>query len=180
MKIPDVVLIASKRYSDHRGYLMETYEREAFRDAGILSDFVQDNQSFSSRRGTIRGLHFQFEPAAQAKLVRVLSGAILDVAVDIRRDSATYGQWCGAELTAHDGRALLVPRGFAHGFCTLVDDTVVAYKMDAACAKAQEGGIAWNDPALAIGWPVGEHEAILSGRDRALPELAEAMTMVRE
>jgi len=180
MRIADVVLIASQRYVDHRGYLTENYEREAFRDAGILSDFVQDNQSFSTRRGTVRGLHYQLEPAAQAKLVRVLTGAVFDVAVDLRRNSATYGQWCGAELTANDGRALFVPRGFAHGFCTLVDETAVAYKLDAAYAKARERGVAWNDPTLAIDWPVGEHEAILSDRDRALPELAEAMAMARD
>lgn len=180
MRIAGVVLISPQRHGDHRGYLMETYEREALRDAGILADFVQDNQSFSTRRGTVRGLHYQAEPAAQAKLVRVLTGAVYDVAVDLRIDSPTYGQWCGAELTAEDGRALFVPRGFAHGFCTLVDDTAVAYKLDAAYAKAHERGIAWNDAALAIDWPVGEHEAILSDRDRALPELAEAMALARE
>jgi dTDP-4-dehydrorhamnose 3,5-epimerase len=174
MAIADVVLIASRRYEDHRGHLSETYEQEVFRAAGISAVFVQDNESYSRRRGTIRGLHVQREPMAQAKLVRVIRGAIFDVAVDLRPISPSLGRWCAAELSSENGRAMYVPRGFAHGFCTLADDTVVAYKVDAAYAKAAEGGIRWNDPAIGIDWPVGAAEAILSDRDRALPEFEAA------
>jgi len=175
LRIADVVLITPKFHSDDRGHLLETYERKAFRNSGISADFVQDNQSFSRRRGTVRGLHYQSEPMAQAKLVRVLTGAIYDVAVDLRRGSPTFGQWCGAELSARDGKMLLVPRGFAHGFCTLADNTVVAYKLDAAYSKRHEGGIVWNDRVLAIDWPVEERAAILSDRDRDLPDFGDAM-----
>lgn len=175
MAIADVVLIAPRRYQDHRGYLAETYEQEAFRSAGISAVFVQDNESYSLQRGTIRGLHFQREPMAQAKLVRALRGAIFDVAVDLRQSSPSFGRWCATELSADNGRAMFVPRGFAHGFCTLADDTLVAYKVDAAYARAAEGGIRWNDPAIGIDWPVGAAEAILSDRDRDLPEFDAAV-----
>jgi dTDP-4-dehydrorhamnose 3,5-epimerase len=175
MAIADVVLITSRRYEDHRGYLSETHGQEAFRAAGISATFVQDNESYSRRRGTIRGLHFQREPMAQAKLVRVIRGAIFDVAVDLRPNSPGFGRWCAAELSSDNARAMLVPRGFAHGFCTLADDTLVAYKVDAAYAKAAEGGIRWNDPAIGIDWPILAGEAILSDRDRDLPELVAAM-----
>jgi dTDP-4-dehydrorhamnose 3,5-epimerase len=175
MAIADVVLITPRRYEDHRGHLAETYEREAFRSAGISAVFVQDNESQSRRRGTVRGLHFQREPMAQAKLVRVLRGAIFDVAVDLRPNSPSFGRWCGAELTADNGRAMFVPRGFAHGFCTLADDTMVVYKVDAGYSRAHEGGIRWNDPAIGIDWPIGAGEAILSDRDRGLPELGAAV-----
>lgn len=175
MSIADVVLIAPRVHGDERGYLMETYEHEAFRSAGIAAAFVQDNQSQSKRCGTIRGLHFQREPAAQAKLIRVIRGAILDVGVDLRPNSPTYGRWCSAELSSDDGREMFLPRGFAHGFCTLADDTVVAYKVDAAYSKAHEGGIVWNDPRIGINWPVDDRDAILSDRDRALPEFDAAV-----
>ncbi len=175
MAIADVVLIASGRYEDHRGHLSETYEQEAFRAAGISAVFVQDNESCSRRRGTIRGLHFQRAPMAQAKLVRVIRGAIFDVAVDLRPDSPSFRRWCSAELSSENGRAMFIPRGFAHGFCTLTEDTLVAYKVDAAYAKAAEGGIRWNDPAIGIDWPVGTAEAILSDRDRDLPEFEAAV-----
>jgi dTDP-4-dehydrorhamnose 3,5-epimerase len=175
MTIADVVLITPRRHQDHRGHLAETYEQEAFRSAGISAVFVQDNESYSRRRGTVRGLHFQREPTAQAKLVRVTRGAIFDVAVDLRPNSPTFGRWCAAELSSDNGRAMFVPRGFAHGFCTLADDTLVAYKVDAAYARAAEGGIIWNDPAIGIDWPIGAAEAILSDRDRGLPELGAAV-----
>jgi len=167
--IADVWLVTAQRHSDPRGEFMETYERDAFRSAGIVADFVQDNQSMSTRRGTIRGLHFQTDPAAQAKLVRVLQGEIFDVAVDLRDDSPTYGHWCGAELSADNGRALFVPRGFAHGFCTRADDTIVAYKVDAPYSKGHEGGIVWNDVTISVDWPVNDRDVLLSERDRALP-----------
>jgi dTDP-4-dehydrorhamnose 3,5-epimerase len=180
MAIADVVLIASRRYEDHRGHLSETYEQEAFRAAGISAVFVQDNESYSRRRGTIRGLHFQREPMAQAKLVRVTRGAIFDVALDLRPNAPSFGRWCAAELSSDNGREMYVPRGFAHGFCTLAEDTLVAYKVDAAYAKAAEGGIRWNDPAIGIDWPVGAAEAILSDRDRDLPEFDAAAMAVRD
>jgi dTDP-4-dehydrorhamnose 3,5-epimerase len=180
MAIADVFLIAPRRYEDHRGYLAETYEREAFRSAGISATFVQDNESYSRRRGTVRGLHFQRGAAAQAKLVRVIRGAIFDVAVDLRPKSPGFGRWCAAELSSDNGRAMFVPRGFAHGFCTLAEDTVVAYKVDAAYARAAEGGIRWNDPAIGIDWPVGAAEAILSDRDRGLPEFDAAAMAARD
>ena len=168
-KISEVLLVTARRHGDHRGDFMETYERQAFRRAGILAEFMQDNQSMSRQRGTVRGLHFQVGPAAQAKLVRVLHGAVFDVAVDLRQGSPTYGVWCGAELSADDGCMMFVPRGFAHGFCTLADDTVVAYKVDAPYSKSHEGGIAWNDATIGIDWPVDESTAYLSERDRSLP-----------
>jgi dTDP-4-dehydrorhamnose 3,5-epimerase len=167
--IAEVLLVRARRHSDDRGDFMETYEREAFRQGGILTEFMQDNQSMSKRRGTIRGLHFQSGPVAQAKLVRVMQGAIFDVAVDLRQGSPTFGHWCGAELSSDNGCALFVPRGFAHGFCTLADDTIVAYKVDAPYSKAHEGGIAWNDATIGIDWPVDDGAALLSERDRALP-----------
>lgn len=169
MTIADVILVVPRRHGDDRGYLMETYELAAFQTAGIDAVFVQDNQSLSRRRGTVRGLHFQAGLAAQAKLIRVVRGAVLDVAVDLRPDSPTFGRWCGAELSADDGRQMFVPRRFAHGFCTLADDTIVAYKVDAPYSPAHEAGIVWNDPAIAVAWPVDDRAAILSERDRALP-----------
>ena len=138
--------------------------------AGLAHDFVQDNQAFSARKGTVRGLHFQQAPHAQAKLVRVLKGAIFDVAVDIRQGSATYGQWVGATLTAEGGEQILVPRGFAHGYCTLTDDCELFYKVDGQYAPETEGGIIWNDPDLAIDWGFGG-EVTLSDKDKVLPRL---------
>ena len=131
---------------------------------------MQDNQAFSARKGTIRGLHFQAAPHAQAKLVRVLRGAIFDVAVDVRQGSPTYGQWAGATLTAEVGEQLFVPRGFAHGYCTLTDDTELFYKVDGLYAPQTEGGVLWNDPDLAIAWPL-DGEPMLSEKDRVLPRL---------
>jgi dTDP-4-dehydrorhamnose 3,5-epimerase len=180
MAIADVVLITSRRYEDHRGHLSETYGQEAFRAAGISAAFVQDNESYSRRRGTVRGLHFQRDPMAQAKLVRVVRGAIFDVAVDLRPKSPGFGRWCAAELSSDNGRAMFVPRGFAHGFCALADDTLVAYKVDAAYAKGAEGGIIWNDPTIGIDWPVGTADAILSDRDRSLPEFGAAVAVARD
>jgi len=171
LKIADVFLITSDKYSDNRGYFTETYSRAPFLSAGISADFIQDNQSLSLKPGTLRGLHFQREPAVQAKLVRVLQGSIYDVAVDIRPQSPTYGHWCGATLTADGGEQLFVPRGFAHGFVTLESNTMVSYKVDAPYMREAEGGIRWNDPLLKIDWPLPAAGPILAERDNQLPFL---------
>lgn len=169
LAIPAVVLIRPKKFGDARGYFMETWSQEAFAAAGIDAVFVQDNQSLSAARGVVRGLHFQTPPAAQAKLVRVLRGAIFDVAVDIRVGSPSYGRWCAATLTAEGAEQLFVPRGFAHGFCTLEPGTEVTYKVDGPYAPGTEGGLIWNDPELAIDWPIAAAEVQLSGKDAILP-----------
>ena len=152
---------------------METYQADRFRELGVAADFVQDNEAGSARAGTIRGLHFQKPPHAQAKLVRVLRGAIFDVAVDIRAGSPTFGQHVGAELSADNWRQLLVPAGFAHGFVTLTDNCAVLYKVTADYAPQSEGGLAWNDPALGIDWPLPASEIVTNARDGAWPTLAE-------
>jgi dTDP-4-dehydrorhamnose 3,5-epimerase len=172
LHLPDVKLVRPRRFGDERGWFMETYRHEAFLAAGIADEFVQDNQSFSAARGTVRGLHLQRPPHAQAKLVRVLSGRILDVAVDLRRSSATFGQHVAVEIP-DDGTSVYVPMGFAHGFCTLTDNVTVAYKVSGTYAPQAEAGVRWNDPALGISWPVSEAEATLSAKDRRLPFLAE-------
>jgi dTDP-4-dehydrorhamnose 3,5-epimerase len=170
LAIPEVLLITPKRHGDARGWFSETWSRRTLAEAGIAADFVQDNQAFNGRKGTLRGLHFQRAPHPQAKLVRVLKGAILDVAVDVREGSATFGRWVAAELTAERGEQLFVPRGFAHGYCTLVDDTELFYKVDGLYAPETEGGLIWNDPDLAIPWPL-DGEPVLSAKDQVLPTL---------
>lgn len=167
--IEAVKLIVPRHFEDPRGAFCETYNRDRFFRHGIELDFVQDNQSWSAEAGTIRGLHFQSHPAAQDKLVRVLRGRILDVAVDMRRSSATYGKWVAEELSAENGRQLLVPIGFAHGFCTLERDTHVFYKVTSHYAPANDLGIAWDDPDLAIAWPVDAGKAVLSAKDAQMP-----------
>lgn len=162
-----------ERFGDHRGFFSETYNRQRFVEAGIDMEFVQDNHSLSAAMGTIRGLHFQSPPFAQVKLVRVVRGRILDVAVDLRRSSATYGRHVAVELSAENGRQLLVPIGFAHGFCTLEADTEIHYKVSAYYSAAHDKGLAYNDPALGIDWPVTLGEAILSDKDRQQPRLAD-------
>lgn len=169
LAIPGPVLVRPRRFGDDRGYFMETYSREPFAAAGIAPDFVQDNQSLSAQAGTVRGLHYQTTPAAQAKLVRVLKGAIFDVAVDLRRGSPYYGRWCGTLLNADGAEQLFVPRGFAHGFCTLEPGTEVAYKVDAPYAPQSEGGLFWADPTLAIDWPVVAGATTISEKDAKLP-----------
>ena len=169
LAIPDVKLIRTDRLSDGRGYFCETFQRSAFAEQGILCDFLQDNQSCSDRIGTVRGLHFQRPPFVQAKLVRVLSGAIFDVAVDLRRSSPSFGEYVAIELDSESGEQLLVPSGFAHGFCTLRPGTVVLYKVDQVYAPSHDSGVYWADPALAIDWPVAVSEAYLSPKDSALP-----------
>lgn len=169
-----VKLIVSKRFEDARGWFSETWSRRIFEAAGVDVDFVQDNHSYSRNAGTIRGLHFQSAPFAQAKLVRCVRGRIFDVAVDIRHDSPTFRKWVGAELSAENGHQLFVPRGFAHGFLTLEADTEVAYKVDAFYDAASDGGIRWDDPELAIEWPSQALAPTLSDKDARLPSLDEA------
>lgn len=169
LDIPDVKLITTKRFGDHRGFFSETYTRKTFVEAGIDLDFVQDNHSRSAERGTVRGLHFQGPPFAQDKLVRVLKGAILDVAVDLRRGSPTFGRHVAVELTDESWQQLLVPAGFAHGFCTLVPDTEVFYKVTNYYAPQHDFGVLWNDPDLGIEWPVSDAQAVLSEKDSRQP-----------
>jgi dTDP-4-dehydrorhamnose 3,5-epimerase len=171
--LPEVLLITPKRFGDARGNFMETYSQPRLAQAGFHGQFVQDNQSFSAARGTVRGLHFQSPPRAQAKLIRVTRGAILDVAVDIRRGSPTFGRHVAAELSADNLRQLLVPAGFAHGFQTLTPDCEVLYKVTDVYAPETEGGLLWSDPALAIDWPIGAAEAVVNARDAGWPTLAE-------
>jgi dTDP-4-dehydrorhamnose 3,5-epimerase len=171
--IPDVKIVTPKRFGDHRGFFSEIYNRQRFAESGIDVAFVQDNHSLSAEVGTVRGLHFQSEPFAQVKLIRVVKGRILDVAVDIRRSSRTYGQHVAVELSAENGRQLLVPVGFAHGFCTLEPNTEIQYKVSAYYSAAHDHGLAWNDPALDIAWPIDTGRAILSDKDRRQPILAE-------
>lgn len=166
------ILAESIRRQDLRGSFTETYRESGWAELGIDQPFVQENHSVSREAGTIRGLHYQLEPMAQAKLVRVTAGAIYDVIVDIRQGSPAYGQWFGFILTAGNGRQLLVPRGFAHGFCTLTPDTEVIYKVDNYYSPEHDRGIIWNDPALGIDWPVSE--PVLSDKDRLHPVLAAA------
>jgi dTDP-4-dehydrorhamnose 3,5-epimerase len=174
LALDGVMLVRARRFGDARGFFTEAYNRADFLAVGIDSVFVQDNQSFSAPRGTIRGLHFQTPPHAQAKLVRVLRGAILDVVVDIRRNSPTFGRHLAVELDHAEGQQLFVPEGFAHGFCTLTPDTEVFYKVTDIYAPQCDRGIAWNDPALGIEWPVDAADASLSDKDRHQPFLSEA------
>ena len=173
LDLPGVVLVKPRRFADARGYFAETYNQKTYSDAGIKVAFNQDNQSYSVKRGTIRGLHFQLPPAAQSKLVRVLQGSVYDVAVDLRTGSPTYGRWASATLTAEGGEQLFVPRGFAHAFCTLEADTVVAYKVDEFYAPSCDSGLIWNDPTLAVAWPVAADEVVLSDKDLKLGRFAD-------
>ena len=172
-EIPDVKLIIPKRHGDHRGFFSEVYSAAAFRAQGIDVDFVQDNHSLSAERGVVRGLHYQLPPAAQAKLIRVTRGAILDIAVDIRHGSPTFGRHVRAVLSVENWTQIYVPVGFAHGFVTLEPNTEVLYKVSTPYAPQQERGVLWNDPALGIDWGLDPAAAILSGKDLKLPRLAE-------
>ncbi|MGD0192668.1 MAG: dTDP-4-dehydrorhamnose 3,5-epimerase [Rhizomicrobium sp.] len=169
--VPGVLLITPSRHSDARGSFFEAYNRQAFLAAGVASEFVQDNQSSSVHSGTMRGLHFQIPPMAQAKLVRVLKGAIIDVAVDIRSGSASFGKFASAMLSAENGRQFFIPAGFAHGFCTLDPHTEVLYKVDAPYSRDHERGLLWNDPELGIPWPPLVNAAAILDRDRQWPAL---------
>ena len=174
LDIADVKLITPKKFGDHRGFFAETYSRKTLAAAGVDVEFVQDNQSMSATAGTVRGLHYQLPPFAQDKLVRVLFGSVLDVAVDIRRGSPTFGKYVTATLTAENMAMLFVPVGFAHGFVTLEPNTQVAYKVTNYYAPTHERGIRWNDPAVGVPWGVSEADATLSGKDKVTPLLAEA------
>ncbi len=171
LDLPEVKLIEPRIHRDARGFFMETYNARAYREAGIAADFVQDNHSLSVAVGTVRGLHFQAPPHAQGKLVRVVRGRIFDVAVDIRHGSPTFGRWTGAELSADNGHQLWVPVGFAHGFCTLEPETEVVYKVTDYYAPEADFGLAWDDPELAIPWPLPGTGATLSPRDAKHPRL---------
>lgn len=167
--IPGVLILEPRVFKDDRGYFYESYSKKAFTDLGIAADFVQDNQSFS-QKGTVRGLHAQANPFAQGKLVRVLQGSVMDVAVDARVGSPTYGRHVAVELTAANHLQLWVPAGCLHGFVTLEDNTIFTYKVTNYYDKASETGVVWNDPALAIGWGINEEDAVLSAKDLVLPD----------
>ena len=172
--LPGLLVIEPKVFGDSRGFFLETWSRAAFAAAGLDYDFVQDNHARSGPAGVLRGLHFQLPPAAQAKLVRVTSGAVFDVAVDLRKGSPTFGAWYGATLSAANFRQMLIPRGFAHGYLTLVPDTEFLYKVDAPYAPDRDAGLAWDDPRLAVAWPLAEHgipAPVLSDKDRRLTGL---------
>jgi dTDP-4-dehydrorhamnose 3,5-epimerase len=171
--IPGVRVLVPHRLGDERGFFAESWNRQRFRDAGVDADWVQENHAASAARGTVRGFHYQVPPAAQAKLIRVVRGAALDVAVDIRRGAPTFGRHVAVELSASNFRQLFVPAGFAHGYCTLEPDTEILYKVDHPYAPDTERGIRWDDPALGIDWPIEAGAAVLSDKDRELPTLAE-------
>ena len=171
--IPGVLLITPPRYLDDRGFFSETWNERRFIEAGIRGPFVQDNHACSADRGVVHGLHLQIAPNAQGKLIRVVRGSIWDVAVDIRHGSPTYGRHVGVVLSVENWQQLWVPAGLLHGYCTLEPDTEVIYKVTAPWDRQAERGVIWNDPSLAIPWPIAPGEAILSDKDRALPLLAE-------
>lgn len=171
--LPGPVEIVPRRIGDERGYFSEVFRLEPFADQVGAVAFVQENESLSAKAGTLRGLHFQTAPFVQGKLVRCTAGAIFDVAVDLRRDSPTYGKWVAVTLTPERGNQLWVPPGFAHGFCTLKPDSVVNYKVSAYYSAANDKGVAWDDPAIGVVWPAAADAETLSGKDRAQPLLAD-------
>lgn len=173
LAIPEVILLTPPKFQDDRGFFSETYNAAAAAGLGVDGTFVQDNQSLSRQRGVVRGLHFQTSPHAQGKLVRVVRGSILDVAVDIRKGSPTFGRHVAAELSAANWCQLWVPVGFAHAFCTLEPDTEVVYKVTDYYAPQCDAGIFWNDADLGIVWPVREAEAIVSPKDAKLPRFCD-------
>ena len=173
LAIPDVKIIQPKKFGDQRGFFSETYSRRMFEMAGLQLDFVQDNHSLSAEVGTVRGLHFQLPPFAQDKLVRVVRGAIFDVAVDIRKNSPTRGQHVSAVISAEAWNQILIPIGFAHGFCTLEPDTEVIYKVTNFYSPEHDRGLLWNDPGLRIDWPVAAGKALLSDKDSKQPRMDE-------
>lgn len=171
-EVSEVLILQPKKFEDARGFFAPVYQQSALAEAGVTHGWVQENQSLSHRKGTVRGLHFQRPPFAQAKLVRVVRGAALDVCVDLRRGAPTFGKHMAVELTADNLRQVYIPPGFAHGFCTLTEDVEVLYKVSEAWSHAHEGGLRWDDPALGIDWPVTEDTAVLVERDRNWPGLA--------
>ncbi|NRF96239.1 dTDP-4-dehydrorhamnose 3,5-epimerase [Paenibacillus frigoriresistens] len=171
-KLPGLFIIEPDVHGDHRGFFMESYHRAKLAEHGIDTSFVQDNHSLSVETGVLRGLHYQLNPKAQTKLIRVVSGAIYDVAVDIRKNSPTFGEWVGVTLSAANKRQLLVPQGFAHGFCTTEPQTQVLYKVDEYYSPVHDRGILWSDPAIGIDWPTAN--PILSDKDQKHPLLKDA------
>jgi dTDP-4-dehydrorhamnose 3,5-epimerase len=169
--LPEVRVIEPIVVRDNRGFLAEIYRRDEFLKAGIDFNFIQENHTLTVEAGTIRGLHFQRPPFAQAKLVRVVRGRVFDVVIDIRKSSSTFGRHVAMELSAENCRQLFVPKGFAHGFCTLEPNTEVAYKVSDYYAADHDMGILWSDPDLAIAWPIGQHEPHLSDRDKINPRM---------
>jgi dTDP-4-dehydrorhamnose 3,5-epimerase len=176
LAIPDVLLLTPRRFHDPRGFFSETWNEARFAAAGIIERFVQDNHAVSNTRGVLRGLHCQIGPNAQGKLIRVVRGGIWDVAVDIRRDSPTYGHQVGAVLSAENWCQLWIPAGFLHGYCTLTEDTEVIYKVTAPWDPLAERGVIWNDPDLGVSWPIAERDVILSDKDQTLPRLKDCDT----
>lgn len=172
LQIKGAFILEPVVHGDNRGFFMESYNEEVMQKAGVNFQFIQDNQSLSAEVGVLRGLHYQLNPKAQTKLIRVLTGVIYDVIVDIRRSSPTFGQWVGVILSEYNKRQLLVPKGFAHGFCTLVPNTQVLYKVDEYYSPENDRGILWNDPALGIDWPVSS--PVLSDKDQRHPLLKDA------
>lgn len=170
--LPGLVVLTPRRHGDSRGWFEETFNQRSMAAHGLPTEFVQDNHSFSAAPGTLRGLHFQRPPQAQVKLVRCTRGAIRDVTVDIRRGSPTFGRWIAVELTAENGRQVLVPTGFLHGFVTLTPDTEVQYKCSAFYAPDCEGAVRWDDPDLAIDWGLHGQAPHLSGKDAVAPPLS--------
>jgi dTDP-4-dehydrorhamnose 3,5-epimerase len=175
LDLPGVVIISARRFGDARGFFMETYNENDFRQIGIAARFVQDNHSMSAERGTVRGLHFQTPPHAQDKLLRVIRGSVLDVVVDLRKDSSSYGRHIAIELSAENGKQIFVPKGFAHGFCTLEENTEVLYKVSDFYNPQAEAGLLWNDPRLNIPWPTFAGSK-LSDKDKTYPVLADLIS----
>ena len=169
LAIPEVLVVTPVRHGDSRGFFSETWKQSAYAEAGIPGPFIQDNHAASTSKYVVRGLHCQIGPNAQGKLVRVVRGAIWDVAVDARRGSPTFGHRAGAELTADNWKQLWCPPGFLHGYCTLTEDTEVIYKVTAPYDRAAERGAIWNDPTLAVPWPIDPAAAVLSEKDLLLP-----------
>jgi dTDP-4-dehydrorhamnose 3,5-epimerase len=172
-ELPDVIIIEPKVFADERGFFMESYHQKLFQDNGIRDEFVQDNVS-RSVQGTLRGLHYQLNPFAQGKLVRVTRGAVYDIAVDVRRGSPQFGRWVGVELSEENKNSLYIPRGFAHGFYVLCDVAEFTYKCTTFYAPDAERGIIWNDADIAIRWPTVDGKIILSEKDKSLPPLKDA------
>lgn len=171
-KLPDVKILEPDVFGDHRGWFMETWSQKKLAELGVNLTFVQDNQSFTAKKGTLRGIHFQNGEWSQAKLVRVVAGAVIDVAVDLRKGSPTYLQWVGVELSAENKRQLLIPRGFGHGFVTLTDDVEFVYKVDNDYNKESDRSIRFDDPQIGVDW--GVSDPVLSDKDRNAPLLKDS------
>jgi dTDP-4-dehydrorhamnose 3,5-epimerase len=178
LDLPGLLEIVPRRHGDHRGFFSEVYKKSVWDAAGVRDVFVQDNASFSAEPFTLRGLHFQTPPFAQGKLVRVVRGRIWDVAVDIRAGSPTFGRWAAIEVSAEKGNQIYIPAGFAHGLLTLEPDTEVAYKVTAEYSAAHDTGVAWDDPDIAVAWPLNGATPVLSAKDRTLPQLADIASPV--